>query len=275
MTDKTILVLSGGGMKGLVYIGMLRVFEKINIIKNFHTFIGTSIGALFCSLIILGYDSREIEDFSLKFHFEKLRKLNFDTFFLKYGVDNGDNLNIVLKTLIKQKIGYEYITLSELYNKTKKKLIITTTCIEDEKTYYVSYESDPDMPLYLALRMTMCVPLLYIPIFYYNKHYIDGGCSCNYPIEFFKDRLDEVLGVYISSENKDQKINNFEDYLYQLIKIMIFNDSVRTFNNYKKNTIVIPVNDISFVDFQLTKKKKKELCNIGYKTCLNRFVVTV
>jgi len=102
-TNKTILVLSGGGLKGIVYIGMLRAFEKTNVLQNFTTFVGCSIGSLFCALIILGYTSQEMEDFSLNFCFERLRKLDIDTFFIKYGIDNGDNVSIVLKTLIKKK----------------------------------------------------------------------------------------------------------------------------------------------------------------------------
>lgn len=270
-----ILVLSGGGMKGIVYIGMLRAFEKANIINNFDTFCGSSIGALFCALILLGYDSKELEDFSLNFEFDKIRKLHLDTFFITYGADSGENLNIVLKTLIRQKIGYEYVTLSDLYRRTKKKLIITTTCVEDEKTYYLSHESDPDIPLYLALRMSMCIPFFYIPIIYYNKHYIDGGCSCNYPIELFKDRLDEVIGVYILTVHHNKKIENFEDYLYRVTLLMISNDSTKLCNSYEKNTIIIPVNDVGVIDLKLTKKKKKHLCHIGYKECMDRLVVTV
>jgi len=168
--------------------------------------------------------------------------------------------------------------LSELYKKTKKKLIITTTCIEDNKTCYISHESDPELPLYIALRMSMCIPFFYSPIIYYGKHYVDGGCTCNYPIEFFKnspEELKKVVGVYISTIHNDDRIKSFEDYLYRLIVLMVSIDSINTYENYKDNSILIPVKDIGIAELNLTKNKKKELCNIGYKACLEKLVVTI
>ena len=45
------LVLSGGGVKGLYYIGVLKKLEELNILKNINKFAGTSIGAFFSALI--------------------------------------------------------------------------------------------------------------------------------------------------------------------------------------------------------------------------------
>ena len=47
------LVFSGGGAKGLYYIGILKKLEELNIINNINSIAGTSIGAFFGSLIII------------------------------------------------------------------------------------------------------------------------------------------------------------------------------------------------------------------------------
>ena len=53
------LVLQGGGVKGLAYIGALRCLEENNyVIKNIA---GSSIGSVIGALIIAGYNSYELE----------------------------------------------------------------------------------------------------------------------------------------------------------------------------------------------------------------------
>lgn len=61
MLKKNInLVLQGGGIKGLAYIGALRYLEENNI--NINYIAGSSVGAIIGSLIACGYDSYELED---------------------------------------------------------------------------------------------------------------------------------------------------------------------------------------------------------------------
>ena len=61
MKNKEInLILQGGGVKGLAYIGALRCLEENGYkVKNVA---GSSIGAVIGSLIIAGYDSFELEE---------------------------------------------------------------------------------------------------------------------------------------------------------------------------------------------------------------------
>ena len=46
------LVLSGGSMKGLAYIGMIKCIEEYDIVKKIDNFVGTSIGACVCFCLI-------------------------------------------------------------------------------------------------------------------------------------------------------------------------------------------------------------------------------
>ena len=53
-------VFEGGGIKGLAYVGVLRFLEKRGF--RIQKVGGTSIGAVFASLIAAGYNSYEIEE---------------------------------------------------------------------------------------------------------------------------------------------------------------------------------------------------------------------
>ena len=115
----------------------------------------------------------------------------------QYGLDSGKSIEYIIKRLIQAKGFNDEITLSQLFNITKKKLTITTVCLNTQQVCYISYENHPDLPLYLAIRMSISIPLYYTPVVYKNMYYVDGGCIDNYPINIYKDRLDDVIGVYL------------------------------------------------------------------------------
>ena len=48
------LVLSGGGLLGISYIGLFKYFEENNTLNNLKTVTGCSIGAIFGTLLIIG-----------------------------------------------------------------------------------------------------------------------------------------------------------------------------------------------------------------------------
>ena len=47
------LILSGGSMKGLAYIGMIKCIEEYNIVKSIDNYVGTSIGACVCFCLLI------------------------------------------------------------------------------------------------------------------------------------------------------------------------------------------------------------------------------
>ena len=60
------LYLSPGGIKGYSVLGVITVLEKRDLLKNFKTIIGNSIGSVIGLLIILGYNSKSIYKLLLK-----------------------------------------------------------------------------------------------------------------------------------------------------------------------------------------------------------------
>ena len=56
----THLVLSGGGMSGLVYLGALKYLRESGYDKNILHVAGASIGALFATAFVLGISMEEL-----------------------------------------------------------------------------------------------------------------------------------------------------------------------------------------------------------------------
>ena len=70
------LVFSGGGIKGIHYIGILKRLEELNILKNITSLAGTSVGALFIVLITIGFTSTELTEFLSLFNLNKIKNIS-------------------------------------------------------------------------------------------------------------------------------------------------------------------------------------------------------
>ena len=270
--NKKNLVLCGGGIKGICHIGGLLALEELGVLKNIETIAGTSIGAFIGSLIILGWKSNEIYNFLLKFKFDKMIKINLFNLTSKLGLDDGANIEYVIKRMIKFKKYNENITLEELYKLTKIKLIITGSNLNKCEAEYFSYENNPKMPLYLAIRISMSVPYYLQPIKYNNITYVDGGCLDNYPIDLFENNLEETIGIlFLDNIDYHDNIDNLEilsKRLWQTYMVYSVNNQL---NNYNKHSTVVITPKITTLKFSLDAKSKKELFLDGYQKTLDFF----
>src|SRR5262245_22742935 len=78
---RTVLVLGGGGSRGMAHIGVLKALARLG--RGYDVIVGTSIGALIGALAAGGYTIRRMEDIILNLQKEDYFKLNFVKFLLK------------------------------------------------------------------------------------------------------------------------------------------------------------------------------------------------
>lgn len=264
--DKKILVLSGGGVKGLAHIGALCAYNvKSHNLTNIEIFAGTSVGALIASLLVIGYTPQDLYDFVMAFDLRKFGNIGFKNLLNMYGLDDGTHLIVILQKMFENKGFNKEITFKELFEKTKKQLIINSCCINEKQTYLFSVNNTPEMNVIKALRMSASVPIYYAPVEHNNNLFVDGGCMDNYLIHLFRDRINEVIGIYIHDvPEKINNINNLEDtlmHIYQSMNESICNYAIK---DYEKYSVIIKISNISLMELDLNKTKKKELINIGY-----------
>jgi hypothetical protein len=299
------IVLSGGASKGLAYIGVLKYFEEHpELIKDVTEYVGCSVGAFSAMLMIAGYTSETLMNIFNNYNLESLKNLKVSNFFTDYGLDNGDKLQAFIKVFLKNKFGDDLITLQELYDRTKKKLITVVTNVNTKKTEYISNGSSPELPVYLAVQMSMAIPLLYKPIEYNGSLYIDGGLTCNFPVNYYVEFLqrnstntescgtsmensievpegsvsfefDKVLAfVFHGNTEKDIIVKSFDDYIYNIIKCSfstIQNINRDNAKNKKCHVIEIEPCIKTNLKFELTLDMKKKLYNTGYNS-IKKFI---
>lgn len=257
------LVLSGGGINGIIYIGILKYLEELDLINNFEIFVGTSIGSFINTLIILGYKSSEIENFILQFNFSNLNKFNIINIFTEYGIDDGSLFEVLIKCFIKNKIGRSNITLIELFNLKKKKNIIVTCNISKNECVYIDHISHPNLELITALKMSTCIPFYFKPVLYKNELYVDGSLLCHFAINLFNKNDNEVLGILLNKKTNINIVKSFDDYISLLFNMYT------NLNKYNNNNIINIQYLHNIFDFSISLDNKKKLINVGYEHIYN------
>jgi NTE family protein len=122
--------------------------------------------------------------------------------------------------------------------------------------------------------MTTAVPILFSPVIYKNKVYIDGGLIDNFPINLFEDNLTNVIGINLKSEYfKNTEINNIIDYFVSILQILSNRITNKyDFEKYKNILYTIDMSISNPFNFTLTKEIKKELFYKGYNFMKDNFI---
>jgi predicted acylesterase/phospholipase RssA len=269
---KTVLILSGGGVKGIAHVGALKALEEKNILKNIKTIAGTSVGALIAALYLIGWSPTQLYTFIEDFPIKNLKGTNSSGFFKTFGFDDGFKLIFVLEKMFEEKNISKDITFSQLYKKTNIKLIMTTVCLNDKQVYYLSHITFPNMPILLGIRMTTSIPLLFTPVSYNNKLFVDGACIDNFPIHLFSDNLESVIGIYLA-ENREyvKDISNMEDFLYNLVQCFFEGNTCNSIKSFEKYTIKLNLPMVSIINLYISTNIKKQLYDCGYLSIINKF----
>jgi NTE family protein len=266
---KNILIISGGGIKGFCALGAIQKLIEKNIIVNPEILCGTSVGGLIAFILNIGYSPYDIFNITSNIDYELLVKIDIESLLedeIHIGLNSTEPFMIIIKAFMKEKKINTNITFKELFVLTKKKLILTGVCLNDMKLYYFSVDTTPDMEVIIALQITMSIPIVFKPVIYENKIWIDGATINNYPIDYFNDKLEDVIGVFLDEEINI--IDNFEDT--QSYVLRVFYTAIKGLLNnkielYKDNTIKIKIPK-EYCKWNITDTEKKYMFDIGYNS---------
>lgn len=272
----TNLVLSGGSIKGISHIGSLKILNEYGILTNIKTIACSSVGSAIAILHCIGFTPDEMFNFIDMFDVTQFLRMKPSNLLHNFGLDDGSRLTFIMGKMMESKNVSKNITLKELYEISNIHLIITTTCLNNKETLYISRLTHPNMEVLTAFRMSTAIPLIYTPVIYNGVTYIDGGILDNYPIHLFKDDLKSTIGVCIKT-NFDYKPNveNMEDFTFAVFSCLIDCVSCNSIKGFEKNTIIINVEEIPIYSAKVTTEDKQKLYNTGIETtklfCKNFF----
>lgn len=177
---KVALVLGGGSALGFAHIGVLKVLEKNKI--PIDMVIGTSMGALIGAVYCAGIDLEEMHQFASKF-----KTLDFfDVNFNKSGIFSGKGIMRAINKILPdeniESLSRTFACVAcDLIN--EKEVVFKTGNLRD------------------AVRASVSIPGVFVPVYTDDKVLIDGGIINNLPEDIAMEMgADVIISVDVLSK---------------------------------------------------------------------------
>ncbi|MXV53027.1 patatin [Pedobacter sp. HMF7647] len=212
---KVGIVLSGGGIRGIAHLGVLKALTDAGI-KIDHVS-GTSAGSIVGALFAQGHDPEKI-----LYEFLKVKLLKF--------IRASFGANGLLSIENTQKLLLELIPHNSFEGLAVPLTIATTNFSEGTLTYFSSGE------LIKAIQASCAIPGVFKPVIINNQMYVDGGVLNNFPVEPLRKDCDIVIGSTCNHLPVVDKIINFKK-LIERAAIMSTNADME--NKYTLCDVVI------------------------------------
>lgn len=262
------IVFAGGGLKGLIHIGFLQVLEERGILEKCKRFCGASIGSFFALLLCIGIRVSDIEKLFLcidpknivSYNPENLVKL-FDTL----GCERTDSLEKIVRIILEKKTSNPRITFKELYDLTEKEVCFSVTNISKRCGEYFNYKTTPDLEVAEACIISMCIPFLFEPKKYNDCYYLDGGIASNFPIEYFKDSINNTIGISIQDYSQEEPLELPGDVISLFLAMYKTTISERTVmkSSIWRDHIVTVYNNFPPFEFNISNSNKMKFIQSG------------
>lgn len=231
---KVGLVLGGGGAKGAAEIGVLKVFEEADIPIDY--IVGTSIGSIVGGLYSIGYNAHQLDSlyrnqdwlFLLKDDVKRkdrtfLSREEREKYLLSISLSGKKKPSILSGAVAGQNIYNLFSNLTIGYHNVPSflQLPIPFSCVAVDIVSGNEVILDSGS-LPLAMRSSMSIPGVFVPVELGDKLLIDGGTLNNFPVDVVKKMgADIIIGIDLSTGwKKKDDLYSMSNMVSQLINIM-------------------------------------------------------
>ncbi len=235
------LALSGGGVRGIAHIGVIKALEEHGIFPNYIA--GTSAGAIVGALYANGNSCQEILDF-----FKLTDVFSINKFALgKPGIIDTEKLYD----------SFMGILGTDDFSVLKKHLYVTATNIIDG-TLHVFSKGELIRPILASAAF----PAIFTPIQIGDDHFIDGGTLNNFPVDLITEQCDRIIGVYVNPFEK-KSIKDLKHSLSVLDRAYKIRSAYDSIIKFKDCDIVISPKELKKVG-TFTVRDMDAVFNLGY-----------
>uniref|UniRef100_A0A6C0H3R0 PNPLA domain-containing protein n=1 Tax=viral metagenome TaxID=1070528 RepID=A0A6C0H3R0_9ZZZZ len=288
--DYENLVFEGGGVCGFAYCGAISELENLGILQKFKRFAGTSVGAIFAALLAADFTAREIFEMQTIISFSGLSSKydvsNVFNLFKNRGVNSSSSIRKQILAVLSTRIKKDE-TLSGLFEKTGKDLVLVSCCLNKEKAVYFHHATHGNVKVIDAIIASLSVPVFFQPLQLEDDSFVDGGIVDNYPIWIFND-IDALYKNKLFSFDREQinpltlglklieygqkpdgsrerkPINNTFDIFSLLINTLTSHIDVANYSpKCIEQTIKISSGDIYFLDVEIKREQISQLVKNG------------
>jgi len=281
------LTLEGGGVLGIAYCGALEQLHKRDLLRGITNFAGTSAGSIFAGALACGatFNFMLIEMSHVNFadfiDYGNKAKAAYNIYYYN-GACPGNYFITWYGSVIQKLTGNPNITLKQVHDRYGGRLVIAATDLNRRKIIYIDWKSFPDMPLCLAVRASMSIPGIFIPVKYLDYYFVDGGVLDNYPISVFHNQTGDVdrinpktLGLMLLTTNELRtfpQVDGMTTYLESLAYCYMTQTQKMYMDEQDwKRTIKIDCGGVSSMNFDIDNKAKMDLVERGRLGVINHF----
>ncbi len=267
------IIFGGGGIRGLSYCGAFKALLENDI--KITGCAGSSIGAVFASLWAVGYSYDEIFEILADTGFEMFIDINID---LKkeLAFSKGKIFYDWIKEKIEQKFYFDHYKKEKMppvrFCDIKNNLIIYSVDLTNLKFHEFSKQKTPDFEIAKAVRASVSMPGLFTPVEVEGNLIVDGDLLKSAPLwrlcDTIKNSKDKIIEFRLEDNETPKKITNSIEYVNRVYNAFCGFATDYIIDLYKEKDrfdyIKINTQDVSVVDFLISKEKKKELYDTGY-----------
>lgn len=282
--QKVGLVLSGGGAKGMVHIGVIKALEENNIPIDY--VVGTSMGAIVASLYAIGMTPDEmvtllksdafnrwskgiLNEKEKYFYFNTENHPSFLDIPFHFDIKSLDSINIqaeIPSYLVSSK--QMNLAFLELFSQASTaaqgnfdRLFVPFRCVAsdiyEKKSVILASGNLGD-----AVRTSMSIPLVYKPIELDSQLLFDGGLYNNFPVDVMKKDFspDFIIGSDVYKAQEKPKKN---DIVSQMSNLLM---SIKHYNLKENEGIIFrfDTRKYNLLDFS----KVDDLVKMGYDSTM-------
>jgi len=217
------IVISGGGFKGLAFVGCLKYLEETQDISYIQNYVGISAGSIMCFALCLGMSISKITEVVKKILMieHDLESIIPDPLSMldTYGLTKGSEITQIFTTLLHEVFpDTEDITFIELAKKTGKNLVVTVSNLSKRQTEYFCLDTYPDASVIMALKMSCAYPLVVEPVSFNDNLYVDGCLYCQLPLSYLEsETFSNITTIGLLYTDPIREIRGFTDYLEAIL----------------------------------------------------------
>ena len=190
--ERVILVLGGGGVKGMAHVGAWKALEEAGV--EVAEIVGTSIGALVGACIAGGMGWRELAPLAVSLRKRDIVSMNGRSVLLngirQQSLFHGERLQEFIRSVLPV----------ERFDELSLPLSVNAVDLETGETVWFGAGGRTDVPLADAVYASCALPLFYPPAEIGGRHFVDGGVGAALAVERARDRgADLIIAVDVSA----------------------------------------------------------------------------
>jgi NTE family protein len=274
---RTILVLGGGGMRGMAHVGVLKALKTLGI--EYDAIVGTSIGALVGAMAAGGTPLEHIEEIILEVHKQDYFRLNVIKFLLKGtrapSMYRGDLFRLRLSEILPPK-GFAQMRVPFFCNAVR---LETGACV------FWGSPGFEEIPLIEAVYSSCALPGIFEPLERDGFNYMDGGIVDPVPLRFAKTLRPELIIAVDLSVKSTFKAPNYKSRVastlfraFEIAEEIIVEQSLHMHVDYRTALIQPKVGHLARFDFDnvadIVQRGEEEAIKVLTSHAATRHLVT-